>query len=177
MDHELENLGPERFQQMCQALFVREFPRVTCYPIGQPDGGRDAIQVLSTGTHATDLAVFQVKFSRNPSTIDDPREWLLNKTDTERAKLTQLIERGAKLYVLVTNVPGTAHLDVGSMDSVLRALRTEHAIDIQCWWRDDINRRLDNSWDIKLRYPELLSSHDFFVCFYKLRLGRVMNGD
>jgi hypothetical protein len=29
MDHQLETLGPERFQQLCQALLVKEFPGVT----------------------------------------------------------------------------------------------------------------------------------------------------
>ena len=43
MDYPLENLGPERFQQFCQALLVKEYPRVQCFPVAQPDGGRDAV--------------------------------------------------------------------------------------------------------------------------------------
>ena len=44
MDYQLENLGDERFQQLCQALLVREFPDVQCFPVGMPDGGRDSIR-------------------------------------------------------------------------------------------------------------------------------------
>ena len=43
MDYLYENLGPERFQQFCQALLAREYPKLQCFPVAQPDGGRDAI--------------------------------------------------------------------------------------------------------------------------------------
>jgi hypothetical protein len=43
MDYLYENLGDERFQELCQALLVKEMPHVQCFPIGQRDGGRDAI--------------------------------------------------------------------------------------------------------------------------------------
>ena len=43
MNYPLENLDPERFQHFCQALLVREHPQLQCFPVAQPDGGRDAI--------------------------------------------------------------------------------------------------------------------------------------
>ena len=49
MDYPLENLGPERFQQLCQALLAREYPRVQCFPVAQPDGGRDAVSYFPEG--------------------------------------------------------------------------------------------------------------------------------
>lgn len=39
-----ERLGEKRFQQLCNALLVREFPDVMCFPVGQKDGGRDAVR-------------------------------------------------------------------------------------------------------------------------------------
>jgi hypothetical protein len=62
----------------------------------------------------------------------------------------------------VTNVSGTAHLDAGSIDKTIRGLKEQIGIPIHCWFRDDLNRLLDGHWDIKLRYPEVLSGHDFF---------------
>lgn len=59
-------------------------------------------------------------------------------------------------------MPGTAHLDGGSIDKTLKGLKHEIGIPIHCWFRDDLNRMLDGHWDIKLRYPEVLSGHDFF---------------
>ncbi len=81
--------------------------------------------------------------------------------DGEIEKVRRLIERGATQYLLVTNVAGTAHLDVGSIDRLHAELTSKLGIPVQCWWRDDLNRRLDGSWDVKLRYPEVLSGQDF----------------
>jgi hypothetical protein len=163
MDHQLENLGPDRFQQLVQALLVSEHTDVTCFPISQRDGGRDAIQ-----NHVVDdsvernFYVYQVKYARVPSKIDDVVSWILDKMDGEREKIHELVRRGAKRYVLITNVPGTGHLDAGTMDKTTARLESELKIQIQIWWRDDINRRLEGNWDIKLRYSEVLSGHDFF---------------
>ena len=33
-------------------------------------------------------------------------------------------------------------------------------IPAQCWWRDDINRRLDDAFDIKWSYPDVLTGPD-----------------
>jgi len=30
----------------------------------------------------------------------------------------------------------------------------------QCWWRDDLSRRLDNAWDLKWVYPALMTGQD-----------------
>jgi hypothetical protein len=172
MDYELENLGPERFQQFCQSLLVSELPHMTCFPIGQPDGGRDALRALPNEGDAASFVIYQIKFSRNPSTIPDVRKWLRERTAAEQDKVKRLIERGAKQYVLLTNIPGTAHLDVGSIDSLMIELRHDLGIPIECWWRDDINRRLDGNWDIKLRYPEVISSHDFFRILLETASGQ-----
>ena len=29
-----------------------------------------------------------------------------------------------------------------------------------CWWRDDLSRRLDNAWDLKWIYSELMTGPD-----------------
>ena len=160
MDHALENLGPERFQHLCQALLVKEFPNVICLPIGQPDGGRDALQhILDGGEHT--LTVFQVKYARQPPARKDTQNWVLDAVDGEVEKVKRLKERGAKNYVLIMNVSGTAHLDVGSIDRIQEEVSLRLPIPAICWWRDDLNRRLDGSWDLKLRYPEILSGQDF----------------
>jgi hypothetical protein len=81
LDHVFENLGPDRFQQLVQALLISVNPRTVCFPIGQPDGGRDAL--LPTGLDAgkDEFIVFQVKFSRHPATIENVSKWLLEKAE------------------------------------------------------------------------------------------------
>lgn len=162
LDHSFENLGPDRFQQLAQALLVAANPRTVCFPIGQPDGGRDAILPASIEAGRDEFIVYQVKYSRDPATVESTSEWLLTKAAGEAAKIERLKFLGAKEYFLITNVAGTAHLGSGAIDKTLAALKASFGIPIHCWFRDDLNRVLDGQWDIKLRYPEVLSGHDFF---------------
>ncbi len=159
MDYQFENLGFERFQEVCQSLLVREFPSVQCFPVGQPDGGRDAIRFLR-GVSADDFIVYQVKFARRPQAIEAPHKWLVDTIEEELPKIRKLIPKGASAYYLLTNVSGTAHPDAGSIDILNGMLTTSIDIPSHCWWRDDLNRRLDNAWDVKWSYPELLSGPD-----------------
>ena len=159
MDYPLENLGPEKFQQFCQALLAKEFPDVQCFPVAQPDGGRDSTCLFVSGLKKG-FIVFQVKFARKPMAETDPHKWLTGILKEEAPKVRMLIPRGASAFYLLTNIPGTAHLDSGSIDKVNTILNKTIGIPSQCWWRDDINRRLDNAWDLKWIYPELMTGPD-----------------
>jgi hypothetical protein len=159
MNYPLENLGPERFQQLCQALLVKEYPQVQCFPVAQPDGGRDAVSVyLGSGDK---FMVFQVKYARHPLAETAPHKWLAAIVEDEAPKVRDLIPRGAVRYVLMTNVPGTAHLKKGSIDKLNSLLADKLGVTSFCWWRDDINRRLDSAWDLKWTYPEIMAGPDF----------------
>jgi hypothetical protein len=165
-----ESLLDEHFQHLVQSLLVKEFPGLQCTPVGMPDGGRDA---FTAGGSKLDVVV-QVKFSRNPSALKDPYEWITSAIDGERAKIDELIERGAKKYFLATNVPGTSHLDGGLIDKVNKYLNKIIGISAQCLWRDDLDRRLDGEYDIKLRYPHLLNGPDFLRLFWEESRSRVL---
>ena len=90
----------------------------------------------------------------------EARKWLLGTLNKELPKVREQIRKGAERFVLVTNVSGTAHPEVGSIDE-LQALLNEHIpIPAQAWWRDDIDRRLDDEWDLKFSYPVLFSGTD-----------------
>lgn len=108
MDYSLENLGPERFQEICQALLSRAFPSIQCFPVGQPDGGRDAVS-FSASNASRETIVYQVKFVRHPLAEKDPHKWLKNIVEAEASKVQALVPKGATQYYLLTNVPGTAH--------------------------------------------------------------------
>ena len=159
MDYQLENLGPERFQEICQSLLTRNFPNLQCFPIGQRDGGRDAVAFI-THTTSDEFIVFQVKYVRRPQAENDPHKWLVDILRKEAPKISKLIPRGAKEFYLLTNVPGTAFPDSGSIDTVQALLTENIEVPSQCWWREDIVRRLDNAWNLKWVYPEILSGPD-----------------
>ncbi len=160
MDYPLENLGPERFQELCQSLLLSEYPRVQCFPVAQPDGGRDAVSYFP-GDESNKFMVFQVKFTRKPQAELHPHKWLTAILEEEAPKLRALIPRGAIRYVLITNVPGTAHLESGSIDKINTILSENLGVQSACWWRDDINRRLDRAWDLKWAYPDIMAGPDF----------------
>ncbi|MBU0946890.1 MAG: NACHT domain-containing protein [Proteobacteria bacterium] len=166
MDYPLENLGPEKFQQFCQALLIQEFPNVQCFPVAQPDGGRDSTSLFMSPTREGFL-VFQVKFTRKPLEEKEPHKWLSGILKDESPKIERLIPRGASGFYLLTNIPGTAHLDNGSIDKVDAILRENISIPSQCWWRDDINRRLDSAWDLKWIYPELMTGPDLLRSIFE----------
>ncbi len=170
MDYLLEQLGPDRFQQVCQALLAKAFPKTQCFPLGQRDGGRDATTLFPYGD-AEDFIVYQMKFVQNPQTEIDPHRKLRTLLQEEAPKVRSLIPKGAKQYYLLTNISGTAYPDAGSIDSVQSILDEHLPIPGQCWWRDDINRRLDNAWDIKWSYPEILRGTDILRLIVEQGLG------
>ena len=170
MDYQLENLGPEIFQEFCQALLLCEFPNLQCLPVAQPDGGRDAFHRAITEV-PDDFSVFQVKFVRNPASIKDPHKWLVETLEAEAPKIEKLIPKGASQYFFLTNVRGTAHLESGSIDKLAEILRRNISIPSTCWWRDDINRRLDSAYNLKWSYPNLLSGTDVLRELLENRLG------
>lgn len=172
MIYPFENLSPERFQQFCQALLVREVRDFQCFPVGQPDGGRDAT-ALEVGSKGNEFVVYQVKFVRNPQQITDPHKWLHEVMEEELPKIRTLIPKGAVRYYLLTNVSGTAHLDAGAIDKMNALLTASLTIPGMCFWRDDLSRRLDGAWDLKWTYAELMTGTDLI----RLTLECVLNED
>lgn len=170
MDYPFEELGPEGFQQFCQSLLLKEFPRLQCFPVAQPDGGRDGLAYLQESRNAK-FIVFQVKFVRKPLSEQDPHKWLTGILEEEAPKLQKLIPRGVSRFLLLTNIPGTSHLGVGSIDQVKAIMEKSIDIPADCWWRDDLNRRLDSAWDLKWSYPVLMRGPDLLRAVIESGLG------
>jgi hypothetical protein len=174
MSYQFETLDDERFQRLCQALLVYSHPNVQCLPVGQPDGGRDAFSKRGKKRSPNGFVVFQVKFVRNPQTRE-ARDLIEEVIKSEKPKVERLISRGASAYYLLTNVSGTSHLDHGSIDKVDAALTTAFEIDSYCWWRDDIERRIDAHPAIKWSYPEILRATDLLQALVEGNAGRDAN--
>src|ERR1044072_4130357 len=98
MNYHFENLGDERCQQLCQALLAKANPGVQCFPVGQPDGGRDATTRSLSWPKKDSFLVYQVKFVRDPATKKNPREWLLSIIENEIDKVRALVDRSATGY-------------------------------------------------------------------------------
>ena len=159
--YQYEQLNDESFQQLSQSLLLKAFPDLQCFPVGQPDGGRDAIVRLPEATSdTTGFVLFQVKFARRELNPSEAREWLLRTLRDELPKVRKQIGEGAERFLLVTNVSGTAHSEAGSIDKLQALLEEYIPITAQAWWRDDLDRRLDDAWDIKFAHPALFSGTD-----------------
>jgi len=144
MTYPYEDLGPERFQELCQTLLVQQFPRAQCMPIGMPDGGRDAI----VSRRAVDTLVFQVKYRRRTPLADathaDYLTWLQDTVTSELPNILRLIQKGVRHYILITNVPCSSHSGSGTRDKMLLWLADKISGDVELdvWWRTDLDRRL-----------------------------------
>jgi hypothetical protein len=152
-----ESLGDRRFQLFVQSLLSYEYPDLQAFPVGQPDGGRDA---LSRGKHHDSFIIFQVKFVERPDYLDDVPAWVRGIVTKERRNIDRLIARGAQKYFLVTNVYGSGHPDTGSIDRGEEALNAEISIPSQAFWRTDLEIRLAKHRTLKWQYRELLTGPD-----------------
>lgn len=152
----------------CQALMVSQYPRLQCFPVAQPDGGRDALSPADGGTGAV---VFQVKFKREDQASS--AEWMIKALEGELAKIRALITEGASEYVMVTNARGTAHPEAGRIDRVQEWMNENITVPAQCLWRDDLDARLDaeNGAAVKLSYPSILTGDDAMVLLVQAQLG------
>lgn len=162
-------LNDERFQELCQALIVTHSPNAQCLPVGQPDGGRDAFLQLHVPAQRSDLVVYQVKYVKNPQDSRSERDFLEQIIKTESPRISKL--RGLKKYYLITNLKGTAHPEKGSIDRVNEQLPKALGVESFCWWRDDIDRRLDGQPSIKWSYPEILKATDLLHSLVAGSLG------
>ncbi|WP_203717141.1 NACHT domain-containing protein, partial [Asanoa siamensis] len=153
-----ERLHEKRFQELCNALLVRENPSVTCFPVGQRDGGRDA--VLAKG--AKPDVIYQVKWAKQPP--QNPVGWLIAAIRGESANIERLVSEGARSYVLMTCVPGTAAPGSGSMDRLdleLARCSEQFGIPMRCLWRADIDARVEQAPnELVWSYAEMLAGHE-----------------
>lgn len=148
--YDYEALGPDTFQQLCQALLVKLHRDVQCFPVGMPDGGRDA---SAPSDRTSDAVVYQVKYRKpTPNKLYTPDEvcgWLQGNLRDELPKVERLVARGAKKYVLMTNAQCSSHEEVGTRDRIQKWMTENMPIPAQVWWRDDVDARLDGETDIK----------------------------
>lgn len=164
MGYLYENSNPERFQHFCQSLISLSLPALQCFPIGQPDGGRD-------GWDPDTKTVLQVKFKRDADI--ESAEWMINALEKELPKIHRLADRGAERYIMATNAHGTAHLENGRIDKVQNWLDANLPIPATCFWRDELDRRFDAApTALKFKYSEFLSLEDGIEVVLGVVLGK-----
>lgn len=165
-----ENLGPEKFQHFCQALLLKEHPNLQCFPVGQPDGGRDGL-ARGDSEISSPTVVLQVKYKRRDE--GESAQWMIDALTLEKPKVERLAANGATRYIMVTNARPTGHEDTGRIDRVQTWMDENLPIPAVCLWRDDLERRLDDAdSQLKLAYPSILSGEDTLTMIVAAQIGR-----
>lgn len=163
-----ENLGDERFQQFCQTLLIAEFPDLQCFPVGQPDGGRDGFS--RGGGEQGVSTVVQVKFRRKDE--KESADWMIKALEKELPKIDRLVADGAERYIMATNASSSAHPRVGSHDRVQEWLDEHVSVPAEVYWRDELDRRLERAEPtVKLSYPTLLTGEDALLLIMAAQMG------
>ena len=93
-----EALNDDSFQKLAQALLAITHPDIQCFPLGQADGGRDALVPVSDYRDGG-FVVFQVKYTNDPN-AKDARTLLEKVIASEKPKVDRLVARGAQEYYL-----------------------------------------------------------------------------
>lgn len=152
-------LGSDKFQQLVQALLVFKFDGIQCLPVGQADGGRDAMQRTATGA-----LIYQVKWSEKR--VSNPVTWLSAAVKDEGDNIRRLVAEGAKRYIIVTNLKGSSAATNGEIDKVEQALAVHAAafgVPMDCWWRPELDALVDGApTEIKWSYGDMLAGYDAF---------------
>lgn len=166
MDYQYENLGDERFQEFCSVLLKATNPKIQAFPVGQPDGGRDAVLYQRIEGEMKAKVVYQVKYVRNPGSIQDQKKWILKIIEQEMEKIVRLVEKmGAEEYVLMTNVSGSSHFGGGGMDQ-LQVILNKIPIASRCMWREDLSRTLEAYPKVKMSFLEIVSARDLIASLF-----------
>ncbi|MGW4756180.1 tetratricopeptide repeat protein [Streptomyces chartreusis] len=165
-DYALTRLGPQRFEELSQALALRLLgPSVQIFGDG-PDGGREAsFESLSNfptpDAPWTGYGVLQAKFRKRPEDAAKNAKWLVAHMTAELdewANLDSNRVRNGRVpdYLLIaTNVVLSSNPGTGGIDRVEAALwERAHKLGlelkgVEVWHHDKICRLLDDSKDIR----------------------------
>ncbi len=174
MDYRLEGLSPRSFEQLIQALALREIgPGVVVFGDG-PDGGREAtfrgpIPRMGVGDWNGELVV-QAKFRQRGGSADDGR-WAHQELAKELEAYERRLRKRPHYYLFATNAGLTAASETGSKDKVAavlqRAVTAGWLRDFDIWDRDKLCRLLDAHADLRQAYAAWITPGDVLASMQK----------
>ncbi len=164
-DYNLEDLGSEKFEHMCQALLkaVLKAPGTITFGSGK-DAAREAtfngkLEYPSSEQCWDGHWIFQVKF--HDTTLvghRDARFELLTELDKELDKIVNKYKHPCDNYILLTNVRLSATYQTGTHDKAQDiAAKYKSIRHVHVWGGDEICRHLDNHPALCRSYVHLLT--------------------
>lgn len=182
--YRFEDLTDATFQEMVQAVLLHLHPDLSLPPVRQPDGGHDAFQLQDSS--GTKVFSAQIKWVKDQRQERDPVKWLEGVVKKEEANLRRMVSQGTQEWLLVTNVQGSAHPEVGMIDGLNKVLTREGRrlkIKMRAWWRNELSRAVDGvPPEIKFAHMDMLTGSDIiralmtttFTLEKKNRLTRII---
>ena len=178
--YNLNALGPEEFERMCQSL-VQEVigPGAKIYGIGR-DGARDATFHGSACYPSTQERwdgdwIFQVKF-HDVEQIGpgNARVQLIKDLDAELSAITEKYQNACDNYILMTNVSLTPVYQRGTKDKIdleVVPRYTQSLEHIHVWGAEEICRFLDAHPGIRQSFGHFLVAGDVIARLLGLSTG------
>lgn len=163
MDYDLSRLSTRSFEQLIQALSIREMGAGVVIFGDGPDGGREAvfegtIPFPSTAEPWSGYGVIQAKFKQRPEGTTKDTIWALKELKNELKKFTDDKRdlRKPDYYIFATNITLSSVVEKGGKDQVTEAINEfKSAVglkDFQIWDYDQIRTLLDSNEGIRTTY-------------------------
>lgn len=177
-DYNLSRLSTRDFEQLVQAIALREISAgVVIYGDG-PDGGREATFEGCANYPSKDnpwngYIVIQAKFKQRPQDIQKDGEWALKQLEKELKDFAnpRKRRRNPEYYIFATNIVLTAVQNKGTKDKVNKLFeKFKDSIPLKgydIWDYDKIRVFLDNLEDIRHSYAALITSGDVLAQLMK----------
>jgi hypothetical protein len=178
-DYDLERLGAQEFERLCQSLLkaVLKAPGTITFGEGA-DGAREAtftgkVDYPSSKERWDGHWIFQVKFHDIKRVgADKARAILLTELDSELDKICNKYKHPCDNYILLTNVRLWSAYRTGTHDKVDEiAARYEAIRHVHVWGGDEICRHLENHPDTRRAYTHLVTPGDLIAELMAERRG------
>lgn len=178
-DYKLHGLDPRTFQQLIQALALKEVgPGAIVYGDGA-DGARDAtfmgrMNYPNQAAPWDGYLIIQAKFKQKPSgDTKKDGQWVREQlqTDLEKFISPRKGQKNPEYYILATNIDLTAKPQTGS-DARVRQILEDYAPKLgikgyDIWDGIKIQRLIDNHRDIALSYGGFITPGDVLAQILK----------
>lgn len=178
MDYDFSRLSTRSFEQLIQALALRELGSGLIIFGDGPDGGREAtfeggLSFPSSADPWDGYGVIQAKFKQRPAGTKKDTDWALNDLKGELEKFTDKKRnlRKPEYYIFATNITLSSVADKGGKDKAAKLIdKFKSSLGLKnyrIWDYDQIRTMLDTHEDIRTAHSAWIMPGDVLSVLIK----------